>query len=346
MSITDPNETKELTTEQLFNQMSKSINSNDYETLDELVGKAVEEEEEVVTTHEEEVVPEVVEAKPDTVADVETKTEEKVEEVQKVAEPSDWTANLPAEAQEELKRLRLAEQRLKSEQGRTPYLQRRVAELEKQLSRENQSQPKLASKDSSTGSSTAKELEEALAQIGEVDPVTAKAMNLLREEARGSIKKTQTILEQRDEEALLAREFEKLTKQIPQAPQVFELPEWQEWKQEQTPGVRNLAESMLADEVVFAMNKFAADMQQRYPERVGKQPAAQVVKEEKVEPKTEVIDTKAQAIEEQRTRRLAATTPTSAAPVADPTKGEPTDPKALFSQFYSQIRKKDHLDKR
>lgn len=340
MSITDPNETKELTTEQLFNQMSKSINSNDYETLDELVGKAVEEEDEVAV--------ETVETQPE-VVEVEAKTEEaqKVEEVQKVAEPSDWTANLPVEAQEELKRLRLAEQRLKSEQGRTPYLQRRVAELEKQLSRENQSQPKLASKDSSTGSSTAKELEDALAQIGEVDPVTAKAMNLLREEARGSIKKTQTILEQRDEEALLAREFEKLTKQIPQAPQVFELPEWHEWKSEQTPGVRNLAESALADEVVFAMNKFAADMQQRYPDRVRQK--QEPVKEEKVvteEVKAEVVDTKAQAIEDQRSRRLAATTPSSKAPVADPTKGEPTDRAALFSQFYSQIRKKDHLDKR
>lgn len=333
MSTVDPNKVNEdLTDEQLFSRISRSINENDFDTLDALVTPEAEKEviePEVIEPVEVEAASEVVPQDTEV-----TEPEVKPEEVK----PSDWTASLPKEAQEELNRLRLVEQRMRSESGRVPFLQKKLAELEKKLQQEP-----AATAAGGDGKPTSKELEDALAQIAEVDPVTARAMDLLRKEAIGSIKKTETILEQRDEEALLAREFEKLTKAVPQAPQVFQLPEWHEWKETQSPGLKALASSSYADDVVVAMEKFAKDMAVKYPEFVP-QTVAPVVKEE-VREVAPPVDAKQLALEEQRTRRLTATTPASAVP-AKTTEGEPKDAEALFAHYSKMIMKEDHLDRR
>lgn len=333
MSIEDPNKVNEdLTEEQLFSRISRSINENDFETLDALV---IPDQEKEVTEPEVtepvavETAPEVVSQEPEVV-----EPEVKPEEVK----PSDWTAGLPKEAQEELSRLRLVEQRMRSESGRVPFLQKKLAELEKKL----QSEP-AATAAVSDGKPTSKELEDALAQIAEVDPVTARAFNLLRQEAISSVKKTETILEQRDEEALLAREFEKLTQVVPQAPQVFQLPEWSEWKESQSPGLRALASSSYADDVVVAMEKFAKDMAIKYPEFVNQTTPTQP--KEEVREVVPVVDAKQVALEEQRNRRLAATTPASPVP-AKTAEAEPKDAEALFAHYSKMIMKEDHLDRR
>lgn len=331
MSTPDPenNVNKDLTDEQLFRKISRSIQEDDFDTLDSLVIPT----EPVV----EEVKEPALELAEEVVVSPEGEAKEVPEVIPEVAAPSDWTASLPKEAQEELARLRLAEQRQRSESGRVPFLQKKLAELEKKL------QEPAASAAALNGQPTSKELEEALAQIAEVDPVTAKALSLLRQEAQGSVKKTESILEERETEALLNREFDKLTKMVPQAPQVFQLPEWQEWKESQTPGLMALASSSYADDVVVAIEKFAKDMQVRYPEFAPK--PVESPKEAVKEVVPPVVDPKQAALEEQRSRRLAATTPASATP-AKTKEGEPSDPEALFAHFSKLIRKEDHLDKR
>lgn len=337
-SQTPENTNEDLTEAQLFSRISKSIQSNDFDQLDALVTTEAPAEEPLVANE-----PVVEVAEPAVAASAEVQEVEEVIPEPAVATPSDWTAGLPKEAQDELQRLRSTEQKYRSESGRVPFLQKRLAELEKKLQQENQ--PPRAAVSSGTAPNSNKELQDALAQIQEVDPVTAKAFELLRQEVAGSAHKTQSILEQRDEEALLAKEFEKLTKQVPQAPQVFQLPEWQEWKEAQTPGLYELANSSYADDVVVAIEKFAKDMQVRYPGIVENQTTSAPKVEEKVEPAPAVVDTKQAAVVEQRARRLAATTPASAAP-APKVSSEPTDPEALMRHFYAQIMKEDHLDKR
>jgi hypothetical protein len=339
MSDTDPKVDENLTPEQLFSRMSVAITSHDHETVDRLakVEPAEEPEEEV----------EVVESEPDATAPVETAADEvQPEPVAGTGEeaPSDWTAVLPKEAQEELARLKKIEMQARSEAGRVPYLQRKLAEMEKKL--HATTQPSLttpaAQPSGTTKDETAEELEKILAELGEVDPVTTKALSLIRKEAQRTAKKTENILVQKEEEAHLAREWNKLVEQIPQAPDVFKLPEWSLWKDEQSPRIKALASSSDADDVVMAMEKFAKDMAARNPDLVKTETpqAAPVVAAPSV-PATP--DPKEAAIAEQRSRRLAATTPTSAvAPKGD---SEPKDPEALFRHFSAQVRKQYHLDK-
>lgn len=335
----DPNVKGDLTEAQLFSKISRSLSNNDFDTIDSLVGSEEEVVDQVVVTEEVTTSqePEVKEPE-ETPASKEVQPEVVPEQKQ----PSDWTAALPKEAQEELARLRQVDLKYRAESGRVPYLQRKLAELEKKLPKENPAaKSPVESKEQVIDD---KELQEALAQIEEVDPVTAKAFKLLHQKTEGSVRKTQSIFEQRDEEALLQREYSKLVQVAPQAPQVFQLPEWQMWKEEQTPGVREAASSAYADDVLFAMEKFARDMRIKYPELANPPATNSPVKEEKVEDAT-AVDPKQAAIVEQRTRRLAATNPTSNAP-APQKKEEPADPEALFAELYKQVQKKDHLDQR
>lgn len=333
----DPNVKDDLTEAQIFSRISRSLAKNDFDTIEELVSSDEEIVEEVVV--EPEVTPEVTEPEVTEPAKA-ASPEVQPEVVPEQEKPSDWTVALPKEAQEELARLRQVDLKYRSESGRVPYLQRKLAELEKKLQTD---QPPSAAASSGQVIDD-KELQEALAQIEEVDPVTAKAFKLLHQKTEGSVKKTQSIFEQRDEEALLQREYQKLVQVAPQAPQVFQLPEWQMWKEEQTPGVREAASSAYADDVLFAMEKFARDMRAKYPELA--EPAAkEPVKEEVETPAAPAIDPKQAAVVEQRTRRLAATNPSSAAP-APQKKEEPSDPEALFAELYKQVQKKDHLDQR
>lgn len=336
---TEPNDN--LTPEQLFAKMSRSIREQDFETLDSLVTTEQPETPEVqevqeaapVETPEEPIVEEApAEAAADEVQEVQETGKEKPQEEVPPA------VGLSKEVQEELNRLRLLEQRVKSEVGRVPALQRKLVELEKKLLKE---QPQNAAGSDGDKPIDSKELENALAQIGEVDPVTARALQLLRQEALGSIKKTQSVLEQKEEESLLQREWGKLTEKVPQAAEVFRLPEWETWKEEQSPGILQLAQSSFADDVLLAMDKFARDMQAKHG--IAPNTATTVQKEE---PTVAPVVTEVQAkVEESRARRLQAVTPkgNSAAPKV---KEVLTDADAIFAQAYKEIVKKDHLDKR
>lgn len=348
MSIEDPitpENNESLTDEQFFSRMSRSLRENDYESVDKLMDSPAPEEpitEEITSEEPEsaEVPVEAVAATEEVQPTVGATPAEVVGEVK----PSDWTATLPKEAQDELQRLRQIEQRARSEAGRVPYLQKKLADLEKKL-HSPQASPTPVQPSGQPEPSLSKELEDALAQIGEVDPVTAKALSLLRKEAQGSVKKTENILIQKEEEAHMAKEYNKLCDLIPQAPDVFKLPEWSMWKEEQAPGIKNLASSSYADDVAFAMEKFAKDMAARNPDLVKPRATSTPVAAPVVAaPVVATPDPKQAAITEQRTRRLQATTPTSAAPAATGDT-EPKDPEALFRHFSAMVRKQHHLDK-
>jgi hypothetical protein len=275
------------------------------------------------------------------------------DEVQPAAEktegtdkPSDWTATLSEEAQKEINRLKAVERNAKAEAGRVPWLQRKLDELEKKLHETTApaKQPLPTTSGSPASSSPAptnKELMDALAQIEEVDPVTAKAMKLILGEAQNSVKKTESLLHKRDEESYIKTEYARLVEMVPQAPTVFKLPEWRMWKEEQSPGIMALASSDNADDVYYALKKFAEDMQAKS----GVDPAPKVEKKVETPVAAKTVDPKQAAITEQRTRRLAATAPTGGGP---PTKVDisPKDADALFSQAYKEIRKSDHLVKK
>lgn len=337
---TETNPNDNLTPEQLFTKMSRSIREQDFETLDSLVAT------EQPMAQEVEPEPAPVEVEVEEPVEVETPAEEAAVEVQPAEEagketpqeqPAAPAVELSKEVQEELQRLRLLEQRVKSEVGRVPALQRKLVELEKKLQKE---QPRDAAGSDGDKPIDSKELENALAQIGEVDPVTARALQLLRQEALGSIKKTQSVLEQKEEETLLQREWTKLTEKVPQAAEVFQLPEWESWKEEQSPGILQLAQSSFAEDVLLAMDKFARDMQARH----GLAPTNTSVKKEEPQVTPEVNEAQAK-IEESRARRLHAVTPKGNA-AAPKVKEVLTDAEAIFAQAYKEIVKKDHLDKR
>lgn len=343
----DPNLNEDLTEDQIFRRMSQSIRENDFDTLDSLAVSDKEPEEDLVIEAQADEIAETPEGE-DSPEAVEVQSEVKPEpataEVKE--EPSDdWTAELPERARQELKkfeeeigRLKSVEHRYKAESGRVPYLQRKLAELEKKLQA-----PAVKAEDAPVASSgLPKDLADALAQIEDVDPVTASAFKALHRELTGNIKKTEDVLGRKEEEELLNREWQRLTDQIPDAQAVFDMPEWEEWKERQTPALKAAASSSYADDVIVAIERFARDMAALYPQQPQTQQAAEPVKEA---PKASTPDPKAVAIQEQRTRRLAATTPSSATPAATK-EGEPSDPDALFAHFYRKEVQDSHLDKR
>jgi len=153
--------------------------------------------------------------------------------------------------------------RAKSDAGRVPHLNRRVQELERELTRLRTP----AAKPESTTDLPAN-LKTKLEKMKEIDPETAELMeemyrtaNSRTEEIAAAYERYTSTQAQREDEAHLRSEYEKVVSAIPEAEEVFRSPEWENWKSRLTPAHRAMADSIHANEVVTALQAFKVDAQ-------------------------------------------------------------------------------------
>lgn len=156
--------------------------------------------------------------------------------------------------------------RYKSDAGRVPSLQKRMADLEKRL---NPPKDKAGSSDSSKTDVFDDESKRVLADLRENDPVMADHIEKLVGNTTGKLRQQfDERLREADEaelsqiaEDLERAEYDRLLTMVPYAPQVFQSPQWQQWKAHLRPADRAYAESSNADEVNAAIQWFSRDIQ-------------------------------------------------------------------------------------
>lgn len=266
--------------ENAFYDLQKAISENDYSKIDELM-KAPEEAPAAAETQTE--VVETTETQEDTTASPVAETtetgqsnpESQVTEVQtdQTTVPVDELAALKKQLEAATAQIH----RYKSDAGRVPSLQKRLAELEKRVTPE---------KDGSTPGSTKPDAlndddKRVLDSLRQNDPVLADHI----EQLTANLKKENGNLRQQFEERLrtadkeeyetivaeLERiEFDRLAEMVPQVdlPTVFSSPQWQQWKRGLRPSDRAYAESSNADEVFAAIQWFGQAMQAAHPQIV------------------------------------------------------------------------------
>lgn len=307
---------QELSEEQLFREISKAVAESDIDALDRLAvpeptpePEKVEEEEEEAKTEEGDKTPEP-----------EVQVDDKDTEIAKLKEELD-------------KQSRTVHQ-LRSDAGRVPALQRRLAELDKKL-QEVAAAPK---KSAAEAREDTRVLNEKLAQIKEADPLLAEAIeasiDALRQEQDSKLAATHKLLEsqaKKTDEELFEKEWTKLVTAVPNAQEVFEHPLWEEWKGQIPPNLHNLATSIYADEVMLALEQFTKFVVSKHPELAPKQEPA---KEEPKQPEPVVKDPAAERLAAEREKKLKTPTPGSSNAVVEKD-SLPTDPDKLFAHFFN-----------
>lgn len=355
-----------------FDAIAKALESGDLESLDKLMKS----EEEIQYTEPEADPTES--AEPELPGDDATKTEtvevesedspsnEEVangETTDPVAEePSTPEAAPPAASTatpviDETEELKKELQRYKSDAGRVPFIQRRMAELERELraykardTQTTQSAPKVTTDGVELDEETKRQIDE----LREVDPVMAKTMERVAKAAIAGSKAqvdhvftTYTKAEQDDDDQrFLIEQQAELVRDVPNAYQIFAHPAWAQWKQTLTPGQRAMAESAYAADVKQAIYAFAAVMQQQeaQPQQAAQpqaQQPAQVVQAVVAAPVATPASTEeSDKIKEARARKVATSAeakPTSAKAAVE------FDQDAYFREMYEKIGKENHI---
>lgn len=314
--------------EDLFNSIQETLRTGSSGDLDKLM------ETELKAPEQEPVVVEepIVAAEP-------APTKEEEVQAPKEEPQADWLTALPDDVKERVKALKderdQFEHRVKSELGRVPALQRKVDELSRKLTEPRPAQ--IPAADTQKGGNTPSKLQERIAQIRLVDPLLADALEdikseiaqPLREELGARIENTTQLVRMEQEEALFSRENEKLLAAVPRAHDVFKLPVYREWVGNQTDGIKTLAASMYADDVVMVLEKFAKEMQAAAPQAPATTPAAPAA----------APNPQASKVLQERERKLGASAPSAVSGVAKTGDGLPTDPEALFSYYANKLRK-------
>lgn len=287
--------------EQFFEEAMKAIQSNDSDSMGALMSEP------------EDLTKEVIPAEDDKELDDKTVIEPEVTPAIETDEPSPNKDDLIAQLKAQLEEASAVTHKLKSDAGRVPALQRQLAALDTKLA-EISANPKGASdKDATTFTPSSK----ALDVLQETDPELAAALResmtsvyeaMQAESANRSREITQTFIKSsRDEQ--LTNEWNKLVGVVPNAKEVFGSSEWHSWVEGLSPGMRGLAESDYADDVLIALRQFSG---------AGAAGTASPTK-----------------VQEQRAARLTTKTPTSGAPT--PMAGEPQDPEQLMNKLYSEM---------
>lgn len=331
----------ELTEDQLFAQIQETMKSGTEADLNKVMESKLAEPVEVVETQPESQS-----------APVAAATEEVKPAVAVVATPAvvpveDWFADLPAEVQEKVKALKdekdKLEHKVRSDEGRVPSLQRQVEELKRKVTTQRP-EPQAAQVPNAKSNSNSK-LDEKIASIREIDPVLADTLASMRDELTAPIRdelitrtdRIENDLRRQEDEKLWERENNKLLAAVPLAHEVFKHPQYQEWKKQQTEGLVSLAESIYADDVLIAFEKFTKDMQRINPPQAQAAPA-------KVETPAPVVvppvDKRASTIATERERKLNASAPAAVSGTAKAGDGLPDDEDRLFAHFQEQIRLK------
>ena len=313
----------------LFNEVSQAMREDDSNKLSSLLAEESPEEEQ---------------PDPETPADDEEvdEPEEKEDEEPESPQPEEKDADTPEEKEElspEAKRLAELEaqleaakrdnQALRSQAGRVPSIQRKLAELDKKLAELNAQAPS-----SQTSTKIQPKVEELLKDVRETDPALAdsiaKALGVaiegLDEELRTSKLKSLTEARENAAREYLEEQRDRLLAAYPNAPKVFASPHWAEWKNSQPSHIQDLANSDSADAVGMAFELYAKAMIEKHPELAGKNDSPVVEND------------KAKKLEEERQRKKKDSVDLGnrRTPAKD---REPTDPQALFEKFSQQIAK-------
>lgn len=218
------------------------------------------------------------------------------------------------------------EHRVRSDAGRVAALQRKVDDLLR--AQATPPAPKPAVQEPSVAKT---KFEEKLAKARQLDPELADLMEALREDTienakhlvTDKVSQTEELLRQREEHEVFAREKARLLTMVPQADEVFKNPAWKQWKDAQEPEVYALANSLNADVMYLAMQKFAADMQRDYPDLYPAQPQGAVT--------TATPSPAIDKVSADRARKLATSTPVPAGTAAKQGKGGPQTEEELFA---------------
>ena len=330
----------ELTEDQLFSEIQKSLREGSPEDLNKIMKSELVEDsvEETVKSVPEsvEVLP-TEEVKPAVTASTDTP------QATTPTPAEEWLASLPQEVQDKV--LAIKQERdglvhkVKSYEGRVPALQRQNEEFKRKLQEQSRPASQAVTKPANAESTLANRI----AQIKEVDPLLAEALqamqdelvNPVREEAIARTEDIRQELRQKEDDQLYNREYEKLIAAVPQAIEVFKLPAYRQWVDLQTEGVQTLAASIYADDVLTVFEKFAKHMQATNPQVVAAPVSAPAPVSEKP------VDTKALNVAEERARKLRGSAPSTVSGVAKAGDGIPEDPDALFAYYSAKIQKQE-----
>lgn len=232
-------------------------------------------------------------------------------------------------------------QRYKSDAGRVPYIQRRMAELEREL-RAYKARNAQPTKDGETTSDVEldEETRREIEELRETDPVLAKTLERVAKAAlkaaKTNVDNAVTTLTQAEQEAedhrFYMEQKQELLREVPNADRIFSTPEWRQWKETLTPGQRAMAESSYANEVKQAIYAFAAAMQ-----RNNHQPANTQVNTE-VDP---VQSAEADKVKEARNRKVSSSPDVKSASAK---KAAEFDEDAYFREMYENVRKENHIN--
>lgn len=334
--------------QKLFNEVSQSIRSNDVLKLDELVeAKPVE------GNPSEEVPPAADDEPQEEETSQETPGSDEEEGTKETTPPADEPAEVQPEEKgkeepEELATLRAQleaikkeNHHLKSQAGRMPHLQSKVRDLDKKL---EQLRAQLHSPSSQPSAKILPEVQKKLAKIRESDAELADAMEASIAAATDVAAREQIVAQISEIEAARKAEYEayhkaewsRLVEAVPNAQDIFKSPHWGKWKEGQTSAMQQLAGSDNADDVIFAIRRYEADMLEQYPELRQKEtpPAGGKTPEEIAAEAAE----KARQVEAARQQRRETSVVTGTPNAAAQTQ-QPSDAAALFKKFSEQIRK-------
>lgn len=231
--------------------------------------------------------------------------------------------------------------RLRSDAGRVPFLQRQLAELQRELRAQKARTP--ATSASGTGDKPTsqdlssveldEDIKKDIEELREIDPVQANLIERVYKKAIFAANSradhvvdtfTQTEREQ-EEFRFLSEQKAILAQKIPDHERIFAAPEWKQWKETLTPGQRAMAESAYANEVEQAIYAFAADMRRLH----GGAAAAQ----------TETSEA-AETVKKARAQKAAASPDVKATSAK---KAEVLDDDAYFNEAYMQTMKDNHI---
>jgi hypothetical protein len=294
--------------DKLFKEISRAMETNDTEAMDALMAKEEEVKEPIQEVAAEEVVVEEVVEEEEPAVEARPNTD--------IPEDEDETTRLKRELEE----ARTAQHRLKSDAGRVPGLQRKLAELDKKLQQMAEHSAKPDS-DAEGDASIADAFDnEHFALIRETDPTLAAALQetfnrmvtSTKKQSVEAVREVTNTFREVEEQEDMQREFQKLVSVVPEAPEIFGSPEWTQYKENLTPNQRQLAESAYAEDVILAIERFNIF--------TGKVPSKQAVD-----------------VSEERARKLTAKVPGSSA--ASPAQRQETDPEAYFKKIFEETRK-------
>jgi hypothetical protein len=241
--------------EKLFDAINKAVSENDTDAVDALLAP-IEDLGNADPIKEEAPEPE-------------NKTDEAKIEDEPATTRSDYNGSEvegtetdeAAELRRQLEESKQAQHRLKSDAGRVPGLQRKLAELDKRLKEMAERSADPNDVDASYEDALNNE---HLSIVRETDPILAKAIEASIKQALTVARKhstetarevTTAFVEDHDHEAL-RQQWDILVEQVPDAADIFKSGAWERWKDKQDPETRAKAESPLANEVLEAINLF------------------------------------------------------------------------------------------